>query len=324
MECNPCKQKSENISISKDSISENKVDEACCNVWKALSVTLCATVAALSITIAIGTSVAAVAIIASIVASAALLALASTLSPTVRNICMTTIHYTVATIVELGVLLFSIFTFPVDLTRWDNVDPDEVTVVQIHGFMHRSPGFMLMQNRLKRAGIKSIISINLGWPTLKSIDEYTEDVGELLKKYGIKKAFLVGHSMGGLIATNYATTLAKTQKVDVVGVATLGSPLNGTCLAYMGCGKCAQEMRQGSPFITKLTKAMITTKIPFLHVSSESDLIVRPIESASETPIENVRHYSTPWFGHVGVLFSCAVADEVADFYHEVSPKVNL
>ena len=213
-----------------------------------------------------------------------------------------------ATVAELFVVIPTSVLFPVDLTRFDpkeNVDANQRPILLVHGYLHNSSAWIYHRYRLRQMGYKNIYTINLGHP-FQSIEDYAQKVAEKVKKIeqltGSKKVALIGHSMGGIVSSYYAMNLAPEDKVtDVI---TLGSPLIGTKMAYIGIGQCAKQMRYKSKFMTELRdKIEKATETLFHNIGSTSDIVVRPTRSAVV-----MKHHVFQSMGHLGYLYSDAVA----------------
>lgn len=193
-------------------------------------------------------------------------------------------------------------------------------ILLIHGYMHDSSGWIYLKYRLEKAGFGPIYLLNLGNPFL-SLSKYAEKVvqmtAQINKETQSDSLTLIGHSMGGLVSSWYAIHRAPAGSVDKV--ITLGTPFDGTVMAYLGLGPNAKEMRRGSEFVRELQKEMEQCdQIQFFHVASKTDQIILPCRSALFG--KNVeRQYCLDDIGHMALLFSPRVADQLILWLKEES-----
>lgn len=221
-----------------------------------------------------------------------------------------------ATTVDVFAKLACLALYPLSQTLFDpkigECSSDHTPILLVHGYLHNSSAWAYFRYRLKSAGYKNIFTINLGNPFL-SIEEYAEKVDEKVKQIqeitGRNDIQFIGHSMGGVVTSYYATHLA--EDVAIKSIITLGSPLNGTRLRGIGPG--AKQMRYQSRFITALRKQILASDIPFYHLGSETDLIIRP---TSSTVIEKHEFTMFRNLGHASYLFSDRVIRNCLSFYN--------
>ncbi len=173
------------------------------------------------------------------------------------------------------------------------------------GYLATSGQLLYLKYHLgKRA---AVFTMDYGHP-LASIDDFAEKmkqkVEEIQRHYPGRKLTIVGHSMGGIISARYAANCSHTDHIEKI--ITLGSPLQGTILAYLGLGKCAKEMRRNSPYLHQLEQDLMTKNVAFINVGSHADLIVLPSNSTSfqKVPSKKILFGS---MGHFSYLCSCQV-----------------
>lgn len=220
--------------------------------------------------------------------------------------------YGKATFNELFSLLIVMLTYPVNLSE---ANPKggaiQTPILMIHGFMHNSSAWTYQKKALEKE-VGPIYVLNLG-SKLRSIETYEEEVAEMADKIrqetGCSNLFLIGHSMGGLLALKLSRNYAK-----INGLITLGTPFRGTKMASLGVGKAAREMKQDSPFIQSLQKDLEAMKIPSLHISSDCDVIV-PSTSALPKRQQDGDDLALVDGGHMALLYSKTVRDEILKFY---------
>lgn len=193
----------------------------------------------------------------------------------------------------------------------------ETPTLFIHGYLHNSSAFGYFRYRYSLAGKKNLFTIDLGNPFL-SIEEYAIRVNkkilEIQKLTGRKDIHLVGHSMGGVVGSYFATQLAGDANCEVKSVITLGSPLNGTRLKSFG--KAVEQMQYRSAFIKELRQKILHSGICFYHVGSEADYIILPSNS---TVIKENKHTLFKNLGHLSYLFSDRVIRHCLTYYKGLS-----
>ena len=216
---------------------------------------------------------------------------------------------------EIFGLLACVVLYPISQTWFDpkkeEINPDQNPILLVHGYLHNSSAWTYHRYRLNKAGFDNVFTINLGHP-LHSIEDYAERVqtkmSEIQALTGKSTVTLVGHSMGGLVSSYYATQLAPKQGIKVSEVVTLGSPLNGSKLSILGFGECTRQMSRESGFVKDLQQKMKASDVRFVHFGSQTDELVRPTESAI---IQENEHFEFREMGHAAFLFSDRVSDRI-------------
>ena len=187
---------------------------------------------------------------------------------------------------------------------------DERPILLIHGYLHNSSGWVYMMDELKKAGFKSVYAVSL-WHPFRSIDDYVPFIQETAQKIAEetkqKDLIIVGHSMGGLVASKAALTMPD-KGVNVTDLFTLASPLKGTPLAKIGLGPNARQMQTNSEFTQDLEVRIAKNEknIRFFEAASSMDEIV-PKKYALLG--QKGRQLVLNDLGHIGMLFSPRVAD---------------
>lgn len=184
-------------------------------------------------------------------------------------------------------------------------------ILLVHGYLHNASAWLYLTHCLAKAGVGNVYTINL-WPPFCSIERYVELVKKKVKRIqeetSRQDVLLIGHSMGGLVISEAALGLSLPQAI------TLGSPLRGTPVAYIGLGKNAQQMHPGSLFTTQLQQKLINNKtVRFLHVGSKADRVV-PEKYAFPEPGALAEQFSVSDLGHVSLLFSPRIARKILEW----------
>lgn len=195
-----------------------------------------------------------------------------------------------------------------------------IPIVLVHGYLHNSSAWIYLKKYLSCKGYGPIFDLNLGRP-FSSIETHAKKLkkfcDEVEKITNTGDLILIGHSMGGLVSSCFALTMAsKEKKIDII---TIGSPLHGTYLGWLSLGKSVLQMRYKSPFVLNLKERIVNqNKVGFFHVLSQTDQIVLPYNSAF---IEGPKHKRKVFknLGHISLLFSPRVAQTVSSFLNELT-----
>lgn len=230
-------------------------------------------------------------------------------------------------VMEVLALLVVILTLPFKGTWFDPKSENaqgKPPVLLVHGYLHNSSAWHVFRKSLESKGFVTY-TVDLGQPIGSSIDEtYVKrvhaKVEQIKRETGRKDIRLVGHSMGGVVSSQYSAFLPPESDTVVTHVVTLGSPIEGTKLAKIGLGKCATQMRHHSPESQLLVEKIKTVadRIHFLFIGSSVDPIIRPTGSATPE-IENTSRKQYDDLGHMTFLYSPKVMHDVAEFLNRNS-----
>lgn len=185
-------------------------------------------------------------------------------------------------------------------TRQDGARPP---LLLVHGYGCSRAVWWVLRRRLQAAGW-TVATINLE-PIYTSIDDYLDPlvarIDAVLADTGAERLILVGHSMGGLVARAY---LQRFGEARVAALLTLGTPHQGSRLAYLGCGENARQMRPGSPWLQALATPTVATWL----IYSRHDNYVTP---QSNLTLPGVPGQALDGLGHVAMLLSPRVVQAV-------------
>lgn len=230
-------------------------------------------------------------------------------------------HLIHAQITEIFSLLAMIACYPVNLEKSNPKkvgDNRQQPILLIHGLYHNSSAWIEYRSLLKKAGLGPVFTINLGNP-FGSITQHAKKVArkvnEIQEITGRKDIFLVGHSMGGIVASKFALDEA-TIETQVTDIITIGSPLKGSVAArYIGFGKSVKEMSKGGAYIDELNERINRQdKIKFFHIASETDALV-PLLSALNLENKKAKRLVISNLGHAGLLYSKRIIQPIIDYY---------
>jgi len=195
-------------------------------------------------------------------------------------------------------------------------------ILLVHGFLHNQSGWTWLRRQLRMEKLGPVYSLNLD-TSHRSVEELASDiqkrVEEIEQETGQRQLILVGHSMGGVVASYYAEHVAEVGRVtDLI---TLGSPLDGTRPAVMsGRAQSARQIYPNSDLLKELAKCRAENReIRYYHVASLFDALILPTQSAwSGVPEE--RLMILPSHGHMRLLFSKRVACQLVAWLKVVTP----
>jgi pimeloyl-ACP methyl ester carboxylesterase len=194
-------------------------------------------------------------------------------------------------------------------------DHADMPVILVHGWVHNRSAFLWMTRALRRAGFRTIHSLNYN-PMKQGIREIAQslaiEVDRVLAVTGAPRCMVVGHSMGGIVARYYVQALGGHRNVDTV--VTLGSPHRGTYTAHLGLGPAARELQPRTPIMRELEETARPSGVRWIAYWSDLDLMVAPAVNGKlihpALAATNIRTRDT---GHLSLLLSGEVLRSVVD-----------
>lgn len=232
-----------------------------------------------------------------------------------------------AAAVEIGWVTAHTATYPLGLLRdrGDDFDPTLLThahlpliqrgllgtdvaaattpIVLIHGIVDNRSIFTVLRRGLRRRGFGCIRTFSYG-PHTTDVRETAARFGEFVEtvcgETGSEQVYVVGHSLGGLIARYYAQCLDESARVHTL--VTLGSPHHGTHAARLLPHRLVRQLRPHSDLITELDGPS-TCQTRFLCFHSDVDHLIVPADNARlrhpdlvalNVPVHGVGHLSMP------------------------------
>ena len=178
-------------------------------------------------------------------------------------------------------------------------------LIFVHGYVSNRGIWWRYARMFKSLGYY-VAAVELS-PPLQSLEHFTKQLDNAITHHrnltGNKRIILIAHSMGGLICRSWQ---ANTDDQQLELIITLGSPHNGTRLAPLALGKCAEQMREKSDWNAKLLAhetAQMRKKI--ISIRSTQDNVVIPNSSsillgASNFLYDGYGHCTTTTSGTIG------------------------
>jgi triacylglycerol lipase len=186
-------------------------------------------------------------------------------------------------------------------------------VVLVHGIGDNRSAFTLLRRTLRRRGFGRIFTVNYS-PLTSDVRKAAANLGRHIERVcqqsGYEQVFVVGHSLGGIIARYYVQCLAGDCRVSTL--VTLGSPHAGTQLARMAPLLVGRQLRPNSDLMRELAgPAECGTR--FVAIYSDRDEVVVPNRSARlDHPDLTVTRLQVHGVGHLSLLVNSVVAHAVA------------
>lgn len=203
--------------------------------------------------------------------------------------------------------------------------PASVPIVFVHGYMQNRVDFVGLARAFAHRGMGPLFGFNYPWfstiaSNAKRLERFVEHVCAETRAVAVD---LVCHSMGGLVAIEMMRNEAQPGaegfgRVKVRRCVTIATPHAGVAWRGPIFGFGATSLRRGSKLLEAHAGFML--KVPTLSVFSSHDNIVHPKETA-QLVSRGGRDFEVEGLGHLSILFSEAVAAEVASFLLEPGPS---
>jgi triacylglycerol lipase len=185
-------------------------------------------------------------------------------------------------------------------------------IVLLQGFCATSLCLRPLESYLGRGLARPIVRVRLGGRMAAqlgciraSAERVIDAIEELARVPGFSHADVVGHSMGGLVATYALKRLDAKRRIR--RVVTLGSPHRGTPLALAGAlvfgafSRGIWQMIPGSSFLRELERLPVPPGSELIAVSAGGDAIV-PAECARVAARPRHRNATLSRLDHMGFL----------------------
>jgi pimeloyl-ACP methyl ester carboxylesterase len=222
---------------------------------------------------------------------------------------------------------------------------DKIPILFIHGNGFNETQWVYGRHFLsKQENNGSLFSLNLDGlltnESQKGIDDYAEKVATKVKTIckltGSNEVILVGHSMGGLVASYYAENKTD-QEININKVITISTPWHGSPFlkrittltqrffpSLLKNPKRYQHMRNEDNFLDSLRKKAIESDTNstrrYYSISCSTDFMVSGNNGALLENVERTKKFS--WGGHYTVMISPVIWQQVQQWINEpLTPK---
>jgi len=192
-------------------------------------------------------------------------------------------------------------------------DP-KVLNVFCHGYVHDKTAFIEFKKRFLEEKLGSFLACSLT-TTLQDLNSSSEEVKDhieqTIKAHGgffqtPVAINLIGVSMGGLVALGATRDFPESPLYEIKKTVSIGTPIKGTELAFLGPGRSARQMRLRSRYLEKLKSDLVREdKIALYFAATRKDEIIYPWRccylwpEGPEHPRQTEFHHT----GHFGLLF---------------------
>jgi triacylglycerol esterase/lipase EstA (alpha/beta hydrolase family) len=190
-----------------------------------------------------------------------------------------------------------------------NIMSTKNPILLIHGSGFNESEWIVGKQFLKRAGHDKLFSVNYDnyifeKDQTKGFDESAliirDKIREIKKLVGSNEIILIGHSMGGLIASFYAEYMAFDEEIVVNKIITISSPFNGSPLL--------DTAQTYSKYLPKVVLSKRNQQMSSMDVDSTRTNLVKKIRKSES---DGVRKYFCIWStGDFAVSNGCVVSDE--------------
>lgn len=185
-----------------------------------------------------------------------------------------------------------------------------VPIVAVHGYMQNRVDFLRIARACVGAGLGPVYGFNYPWfgSIRANAGRLARFVDDVCRETGASQVDLVAHSLGGLVAMEFAH---HDDGARIRRVVTIASPHRG--LAWRGpiVGACAPDLRVGCDFLVE--RAGRAVRVPSLSVYSTHDNVVHPPQTSALAG-RGGSDRAIPHVGHLAILFHRDTARAVVAF----------
>ncbi len=238
------------------------------------------------------------------------------IDPSFRTLLKSFIIELICTFVSI-VLVPLKFLSPISKQSYKNVVLPTTSVLFIHGYLHHQLAWLWFIHKFKKqTGNKfKLFSINISstFASMATSSKLIKNkIIDIKNQTNFSKLVLIGHSMGGILASYYCEYLAKPNEVDMI--IAIGSPFKGTYLANFGIGQSAEEMLPNSNFLKELMSRIKQSTVSYFSIASKIDNCI-PLQSALlYENMEANNNFILKDHGHLRLLISPQVIQQVSNW----------
>jgi triacylglycerol lipase len=189
------------------------------------------------------------------------------------------------------------------------IQSTQIPILLVHGYFSNRGMWVRFRQRLAALTSAPIFTLTFE-PPFDEINTFAKQlhkrIEEILQATEQSKVIIIAHSMGGLVTRQYMVDHGAHRIQQFISI---GTPHQGTRLAYYGIGKCTRQMWWRGEWLNALVeKEKSQSKPATLSIYTTNDDIVYPPESSRLDWATNV---AVNHVGHVGLLFSAEVVGKV-------------
>ncbi len=194
-----------------------------------------------------------------------------------------------------------------------DVEAAGTPIILLHGIVDNHTVFSVLRRGLRRRGFGRVVTVNYSSLTgdIRALAHRLAAVVEqVTEETGYERVHIVGHSMGGLIARYYVQRLEGDARVHTL--VTLGTPHQGTNLAYALPHPLVRQLRPGSDVVRELEQPAPGCRTRMVAVWSDLDQLLSPKQSAKiEHPDLQARNVFFRGIGHMSLPVDGRVVHEI-------------
>jgi hypothetical protein len=195
-----------------------------------------------------------------------------------------------------------------------DVEAAQTPILLVHGMIDNRSIFTVLRRGLVNRGFGRIETFNYSVFT-KDIRAAAARLGDEVERIatetGYERIHVIGHSLGGLIARYYVTRLGGDERVHTL--VTLGTPHQGSYLAYAWHNGLTQQLRPGSGLLEELAGPVQDCQTRFIVYWSDLDQVILPQRNAAlHHPDLNVHNIELHGVGHGSLPFTRTVVHGIS------------
>ena len=195
-----------------------------------------------------------------------------------------------------------------------NVEAAETPILLVHGMVDNRSIFTVLRRGLVHRGFGRIETINYSIFTgdiRTAAASLGAEVERIVEETGYERIHVIGHSMGGLIARYYVTRLGGDEHVHTL--VTLGTPHQGSYLAYVWDNGLTRQLRPGSALYEELARPVKDCQTRFIVYWSDLDQVVIPPRNAALHHDDlNVHNIALHGVGHMSLPITSSVVHGIS------------
>jgi len=190
----------------------------------------------------------------------------------------------------------------------------KVLNVFCHGYVHDKSAFVEFKKRFLEEKLGSILACTLT-TTLQDLYRSSEEVRDHIEQTITThsdffelpvQVNLIGVSMGGLVALGVTRYFQASPLYEIKKNVTIGTPIKGTELAFLGLGRSAKQMKCHSPYLETLAADLeMLQTVQLFFAATRKDEIIYPWRCCylwTEGP-DHPHQAEFNNTGHFGLLF---------------------